>query len=371
MTQIKNNKRMLGALLLLFSLQITGQNKEYQIDGKIKGIPDGQLIMLFTFNVDTIYSVDTTRVENGTFHFTGVEDLRQEAIITTGNYPDIVKSVKLLLERGTTSVDMDATPAVSGTPINELLIEYKNYFNLDTEKHQGIEAKFKAGEIDEQERNRAQQERSKEYRSKNNDFIIKNINNIVGKIAFLEADYLPYSQRFDEIYALLDDEFKSDPRVIENIKEFKEEKEIEARRAMSVGKKYQDFEFQTPNGERVRLSDYVGKSKYIFLDFWASWCGPCIEDVPYIKEIYNTYKDKGLEVISISIDNSRDSWLRGLKRIDTPWIHLLDLDYPALKEAYNIIGIPYGILLNEDGVIIEVNLRGAFLKYYMQQLFPN
>ena len=80
--------------------------------------------------------------------------------------------------------------------------------------------------------------------------------------------------------------------------------------------KFIDIELITPEGERKWLSEYVGHSKFLFIDFWASWCGPCIADIPKIKQVYEKYKDKGLEVLSISMDYSNKSWTIAMDKVD-------------------------------------------------------
>ena len=83
--------------------------------------------------------------------------------------------------------------------------------------------------------------------------------------------------------------------------------------------KFIDIELITPEGERKWLSEYVGHSKFLFIDFWASWCGPCIADIPKIKQVYEKYKNKGLEVLSISMDTSNKSWTIAMDKADMPW----------------------------------------------------
>jgi thiol-disulfide isomerase/thioredoxin len=129
------------------------------------------------------------------------------------------------------------------------------------------------------------------------------------------------------------------------------------------------FEFKTPQGEARKLSDYVGKSDYVIIDFWASWCGPCIAEMPFLKKAYEKYKDKGLEIIGISLDNSKPAWEKALKKIDAPWIHLSDLQgsNPKLIEAYHFQSIPHTLILDKTGKIIAVNLRGKALDNWLKE----
>lgn len=364
---MKNKKRSILYILLFFSLQLIGQNKDFHIEGKVKDIPDGQWIMLFTFTGDSIHGVDTTRVEKGKFRFTGTEYLDDESIITIGNYPEEIKFVKLLLEQGCIKVDMDATSPISDAPLNNIIKEYEQFGESFATKSKEVEDQWKANTITQKKKDSLDWELDESRLSDQFHYVKKNINNAAGKFLLLDnLGYLHFHKDFENIYALLDEKTKSNPRMLEMIKTIAKEKELQALRSKTIGQKFHDFELQTPDGEKKKLSEYVGQSKLIYLDFWASYCAPCIADMPNVKRVYDKYKDKGLQVISISLDDYRDAWLKALKRIDAPWIQLSESKHNIeLKKAYYIRGIPYAILLNEEGKIIEINLNGNVLESYV------
>lgn len=82
----------------------------------------------------------------------------------------------------------------------------------------------------------------------------------------------------------------------------------------AVGKKFIDFEMNTPEGKSVKLSDFISKNKYTLIDFWASWCGPCRQEMPNVVAAYNEFKAKGFGIVGVSLDNNLESWKR-LSRI--------------------------------------------------------
>ncbi len=149
--------------------------------------------------------------------------------------------------------------------------------------------------------------------------------------------------------------------------------QLNVQRKKTIGVKYQDFQLEEINGNHKRISDYVGKSDYLFIDFWASWCSPCIASMPYIKEAYDKYKDKGLSVIVISLDQKKVLWLGSLKRIkvELPQFLIKEEQIAAIKEAYKIKEIPYAILLDKEGTIVKTNLRGETLDECMNSLINN
>lgn len=139
-----------------------------------------------------------------------------------------------------------------------------------------------------------------------------------------------------------------------------------------VQDKFIDFELETPEGERKRISDFVGQSEYLFIDFWASWCGPCVREIPGLKKVYKKYKDKGLEILSVSIDYNRKHWVNALAKYNIPWMQLATLERGAdeLQNAHGFKGIPYGILLNKDGEIVAVAGTWEILEKELEDLLP-
>lgn len=147
------------------------------------------------------------------------------------------------------------------------------------------------------------------------------------------------------------------------------ERAAEAKSA--IGQKYTDLAMPDPNGKTMKLSDYVGKSKYVLVDFWASWCGPCCHEMPNVVKAYNTYHQKGFDVIGVSFDNNKEAWKKAITRLQMPWHHMSDLKGwgCAASAAYNIKAIPANILVDKKGNIVGKNLRGEDLQNKLAELF--
>ena len=146
----------------------------------------------------------------------------------------------------------------------------------------------------------------------------------------------------------------------------------EKAKPLALGSKYRDIELINLKGEKVRLADYVPEGKYVMLEFWASWCGPCRGEIPHLRHVYKTYKDRGFEIVSISIDNKRSDWEKAVREENMAWTQLCDplmFDGPV-TQMYNVTGVPTCLLLDKEGRIFKTDMRGAILDAVLEEVCP-
>lgn len=138
-----------------------------------------------------------------------------------------------------------------------------------------------------------------------------------------------------------------------------------------TGEKYKDFALPNQDGKEVKLSQTVAANKYTLLDFWASWCGPCMREVPHLKEAYAKYHDKGFEIFAVSYDSDAMAWMGAVKKNEMNWIHVSSVNgWECPTQAlYNVRSIPRNFLIDANGTIVAENLRGDDLTAKLAELF--
>lgn len=145
--------------------------------------------------------------------------------------------------------------------------------------------------------------------------------------------------------------------------------QLDDMRALAIGQLAPEIALPNPEGELRKLSDLRGS--YVLIDFWAAWCRPCREENPNVVRMYNQYKEKGFEVFGVSLDRTKEAWVKAIEDDKLTWTHVSDLKYFNSEAAatYQINAIPATYLIGPDGTIIAKDLRGASLENKLKEIF--
>jgi peroxiredoxin len=358
------------------------KDNKYEIKGKIGNYnPPAAIYLQYVDNNEII--TQSRILENGRFLFSGNISFPTNGrlvVILDGTPIDDKQpyehSIPLIIGHEKISVDSRdsiANATIAGSPLNDdfkklkeqlTAIENKKnnlleeYYNSSSEKQKNIDfqqfVESELGRIENENRNICK------------NFIVSNPKSFVSLMALLEYSKLGMDmEAIGSLFYLLSKDIQ-DTDIGKNIA-----LQLSASRSTLVGSEAPDFTQNTPDGKPVRLSDFRGK--YLLIDFWASWCGPCRKENPHVVMAYNQYKDKNFEILGISLDNpgGKQNWLDAIHRDGLTWPQVSDLKgwQNAAALQYNVQSIPQNFLLDPKGVIIAKNLRGDKLTAKLKEIF--
>ena len=347
------NKSILFAALILAAC--TSVPKSYIIEGVV---PDASYNnqMVYMYDNETRNNTDSVFVVDGKFTFTGT--------VNTAVIRRLVLNqlfVNIILENGKIFVDMAEPISAKGTSLNDQLSKFQTEIKVFDQMLNEKRVEIQQKDIDEEMRNKQNDEILEQYKTNVNmlreKFFDANKNNALGTFVFLEKLFVMEPDQISALYELAGDVVRSSQRVQRIIQN------NESKKQTAEGKIFADFTIETGNidGSKVSFSDYVGKGKYVLVDFWASWCGPCIAEIPVLVEVYNKYKGDKFEILGVAVWEKREETLKSFDSHKLPWPQIIETNNIA-TDLYGINTIPHIILFGPDGKIIARGLRGYKLK---------
>jgi thiol-disulfide isomerase/thioredoxin len=364
-------KKFLVSLMLGAAVWACTPKNQFVIDGTVEGEASGNaLLVVFSENKSSAKpdTLAKAPIVDGKFKLTGTTEVPLYGFVTLEGTRNsaalIVENVKLTAVINTTD---NSLSAVTGSAEQDVLkafndntkalrsksVELNQAYGAATEakdEEKIQEIRQQASDI--QEASKAQEEELMKAHPDN----IATAFILLTKVGGLETDKLA------ELYNLLGENAKNSTYGVQ-IKERLDKLEV-----VAVGKVAPDFTQNNPAGEPVSLHSIQAKVKII--DFWASWCGPCRQTNPSIVELYKKYHDKGLEIIGVSLDQSKENWEKAIQDDNLTWVQVSDLKYWQNEAAqlYCVSSIPHMLVLDENNVIVAKNLRGEELANKIAEL---
>lgn len=377
-------------LLLLISVIASCEKKEtlppntYKVNVSAPGVFNGiRAYIKIIDNRRQEIDIDTAMVVNEQFTFTGKVNSSAIRILSVNG---VQGNLAFVLEPGEIDItiykDSMQYSKIEGSKNNDAFNEYKqNFRKLNSEVvklRDKRNAASKSGDsILKASKNVDFQTLAKKRLDYPHTFIDEN-SNLDISLLILETQIIGQNQNLDRFKKNIADlqevinRNASNKFIGQKLNSFIALKEREE--SVSIGKKAPDFRAPTPNGEFITLEDVKGKATII--DFWAAWCGPCRRENPNVVKVYEKYHDKGLEIISISLDgrgnqgDPKKQWLKAIEDDKLTWNHVSSLMYfrDPVAELYNISAIPAMFVLDENGIIVGKKLRGQALENKISEL---
>ena len=353
-----------SAILLLASC---GSQEQYTLSGKLGGAEN--LPIYLQQRIDKEYvSIDSVKSADGTFEFTGSVEIPDVYYLMV---PGKRGRAMIFLENSAISVNGHADtlwkPEITGSAVQDEYVAYQEQIQAIYDKLNKLWEEFKAAETKGDaaiaEELEAQMDEVYESVGVAQEKYVEE--NPASYVAPFVVQSLHYGKEANEIEEMLN---KLDPALEATTLVSSMRKRVEVLKKVAIGEIAPDFTQNDPDGNPVALSSLRGN--YLLVDFWAAWCGPCRRENPNIVEAYNKYHEKGFDILGVSLDNSKDDWLKAIEDDKLTWHQVSDIKGWGNEAAqmYGISSIPSSLLLDPDGKIIAKNLRGEDLHIKLEEL---
>ncbi|MCK9342504.1 MAG: AhpC/TSA family protein [Massilibacteroides sp.] len=376
-------KKVVFMALIAITMMACNQKPSYQISGTVDDESmNGKIVYLYSTSDRERTAVDSTIVKKGAFKLKGEQ--AEPRLMTLGFSQKELNMKKLkdfypiqggfmpyeatfVVDNSKIEVQLKSRSTIAG------IVENNDYMALLKQLRQTFSTLPEISEMMHSKTNTEEQKAEIERKYEALDqqastfvtsYIKAHLNKLTAAKLFLDYRYSLEDKIQNEILAEAGEMFKAYPMMDRQIEHLNKLNKV------AIGKKYIDFELNDLKGKPIKLSDYVGKNKVVMVDFWASWCPPCIRSIPGLLEMYKTYHKKGFEIVGVSLDQNQKDWEEKVKELKITWPQMSDLKgwNNAGSQLYAVNSIPHLLLIDKDGTIVARNLHGEELEAKIKEL---
>lgn len=361
--KILKNITVITVLLAFYACTPSEKNEGFEISLNVSEAPDSIMVSLYHTVDDNQEVLDSTLMVNGSATLSGTLAGSPERFsIKFDGQP---RNITLFLENAYINVeahiDSLRQAKVSGSMLNDRYAGFVDNQGAVRDKMQPLWPAYREAQDSDDKEKMAELDSiyevlEAELNEISREFIGNNTDNILGPYQASRVYYYDdYLDELDSILAIFDP-IITNSKYVTSLQE-----RVDKWNKLKIGMEAPGFSQADTTGTPLALADLRGK--YVLIDFWAAWCGPCRRENPNIVDAYKKYHNKGFDILGVSLDDTKDKWIKAIAKDELTWNHVSDLKgwQNEVSQSYGIQAIPYSLLIDPEGKIIGKNLRGEKL----------